>query len=129
MLTDLQRDILIKAAEGIQEGMWCRHTAFSVPMKGSMGTNTIFNGDLTLDEALSSYRCAMGELGLRTVQLGGNGDDYFEARAAVTRVLLVIKCNGECVGSISSHNDYCMKGDAFSAGQEWAEMFRAASLL
>lgn len=122
MLTDLQRDILVKAAEDIQEGMWCRGSAFFDEISCSQfPPEAMFDEEfLTLETATRSRRCAQGELALAAKRLGGDVDDFAHAESYVRTHLGNCRC-----GSVWSHNDHCMDTlDVFSAGQEWARIFR-----
>lgn len=139
MLTDLQRDILVKAAEGIQEGMWCRNAAFREPDQdadeGETWAGSLFgtSSKWSLAMAASAERCATGELAYRTAQLGGKFGDYYTICGYVGDVIAE-ECSvrvheredddGE--DQITWHNDRCLPFamDAFSAGQEWARIFR-----
>lgn len=143
MITDLQRDILIKAAEGIQEGMWCVGDWFSslpatnphyISFNGPM-VDDLFEEDSELElEALSKmYRCVEGELAFRTLILGGTLSDYSAVEKLVNDRLPEICENckqrkardGEL--DLFDHNDQCMgpDKDVFTAGQEWADIFRS----
>lgn len=150
MLTDLQRDILIKSAEGIQEGMWCRGQWFAreitpsglaVDNLDSHAPNEIMfdveSGKLIMDaEALmgiaSKHRCVEGEVAYRTALLGGSYQDYLEV-LAVASVAVLESCS-RCRDALEDgdnaplfqHNDECMKKlDVFTAGQQWADIFRS----
>lgn len=141
MLTDLQRDILIKSAEGIQEGMWCKGKWFA-PQRTSDGAgfseegeycdnvSLLFESKVTsaaLSYAASSYRCVEGEIAYRTFLLGGNEVDYEILIDVVTEAVRA-KCE-RCEGrdeDLWNHNDQCMDDyDAFTAGVEWATTFRS----
>lgn len=146
MLTDLQRDILIKSAEGIQEGMWCignwfspiPHTSEQYASSYGPGLEILWDDEYSqreeIDlEALSkSYRCVEGELAFRTILLGGTYDDFHYLELVLGGA--VAETCGMCRKSITeyedldlfNHNDFCMDHkDAFTAGQEWAEIFRS----
>ena len=136
MLTDLQKDILIKSAEGIQEGMWCRGAWFTSSVVEGDGASSnwtdtsILQGYLEPGFAVSLHRCAQGEIALRTVMAGGQQSDYDAIDRAVSRT---IRDEGSCVlshegvhnSAVPNHNDVCMSElDSFAAGQEWARIFR-----
>lgn len=143
MLTDLQRDILIKSAEGIQEGMWCvgnwfspvPHTSEKYASSYGAGLEILWDDQYSQREeidlgALSkSYRCVEGELAFRTILLGGTYDDFHHLELVVGNA--VDKVCGACRGveddtDLFNHNDFCMEGkDSFTAGQEWADIFRS----
>ena len=132
-LTDTQRDIAIKAAEGIQEGAWCIGAAFHLPGPDRRAYSTgdcLFQDHLTVDEALQSRRCAVGELALRTAQIGGLTDfqPVVEATASRVRALCPAVRHGlgeDADEAVTFHNDICMRtADPFTAGQEWARIFR-----
>ena len=150
MLTDLQRDILIKSAEGIQEGMWCRGQWFAKEIDNaydaiedcasSSPRELIFDddGQLVIDQEqllsiASQYRCVEGEIAYRTALQHGTYDDYLAIEDAV--LTSVVETCDYCKTrssemrrtiSLYEHNDNCMEGyDAFTAGQEWSEIFRS----
>lgn len=141
MLTDLQRDILIKSAEGIQEGMWCKGEWFSsVPDTceaeefENVLPDEIFESDEVLlsnaeiDNLSRMYRCAEGELMFRTLLLGGKQSDYLAVEGAVHKAILenCEKCSSQDDYNVFDHNDVCMLGlDPFTAGQQWSEIFRS----
>lgn len=151
MLTDLQRDIIIKSAEGIQEGMWCKGEWFvSTPLGlesdedwQNMLPDEIFgdDGKVALSNAqvgvlTSMYRCAEGELMLRTAVLGGTQSDFLVIEGAVSKAITercercaLLSEKGEEEGysyDVFDHNDVCMVSlDAFTAGQQWSDIFRS----
>lgn len=148
MLTDLQRDILIKSAEGIQEGMWCTGEWFTNSPQGDMDDKSflnvlpddVFDGQETLlnsaqiDNLTKLHRCAEGELMLRTLMLGGTQSDYIAVERAVHGAVVDLcdRCSGRKDSGrtnsfdVSDHNDTCMSGlDPFTAGQQWSDIFRS----
>lgn len=145
-LTDLQRDILIKSAEGIQEGMWCVGNWFSpIPHTSDQYVSILSPGleilwddeysqreEIDLEALSKSYRCVEGELALRTVLLGGTYDDFHRLElvlgGVISKTCEVCKRSQDSFEEVDlfNHNDFCMEGkDAFTAGQEWAEIFRS----
>lgn len=110
-LTDLQRDILIKSAEGIKEGMWCRGAWFAPKLSGEGKSRDAEDGyggesalpwrttwwatmtwtEITEQEMLemlgTAYRCAEGEVAYRTALAGGSYDDVRHIFAEVNAYL------------------------------------------
>lgn len=126
-LTDLQKDILVKAAEGIQEGLWCRGVKFLgfTPEQALLGE--MYGTSLTLDMVRPVQRCALGELEFRTAELGGKFSDFSAVRYVVSEAVNEA-CDMPHGAAIVDHNDKCLyDADIFTAGQEWAEIFRKAA--
>jgi len=89
MNTDITIDILRKAAEDIrQEGVWCTTTWFKVDGEPHEA-HELFDGTITIDEALAGQRCAEGAIALATKQLGWGQAQYKLAVAAVQDQLLI----------------------------------------
>jgi hypothetical protein len=137
MLTDLQRDILIKSREGIKEGMWCTGAWFAPSVVEEDGVSAVYSihamDDVKAFEAVATYpenletiaayhRCAEGEIAFRTMLAGGTWEDYVHILTAVSEHLDVV-CRQEC-NTVESHNDTCMADFAkLDGGQEWAHIF------
>lgn len=154
MLTDLQRDILLKASEGIKEGAWCQSNWFIDPVYGELGFGSNFLCEDTIDfysydeesrERKStesvlmlmarSKRCAAGEVAWQTKLIGGGMGDY-EAAVRAVDVTLQQRCeicaDGEYDGPADctvSHNDSHMSGMSVDdAGLHLSEIYREAAL-
>ena len=135
--TDPQQihDILIKAAEDVQQGMWCR---------GAWFTNTPGEDEdgILLEDAFSMRlinisaeglakmnRCAEGSIALATIQAGLRRSDY-EATLSAVQSNLNSHCErcenrSENAPSLNLHNDSHMAVmESFDAGQHLAEIFR-----
>lgn len=140
MLTDLQRDILIKSREGIQEGLWCQGSWFTEGLDEegcsvgrSLGDDDFFyeydmKGVGALEAVARFHRCAEGEIAFRTMQVGGTENDYGEILGAIVDHLeeTCAKCHKYNEPSVESHNDRHMDGlDKLEGGQEWARIFDA----
>lgn len=126
------RDILLKAAEDVTQGMWCRGTWFQDPDDEAQiwSADELFGvsfdkkvGELPLDHAIKSRRCAEGSLALAAKLLGGGFGDYRTAKRAVDRRL---ELQGH-VGSLMAFNDAHLPNDPFEAGQQLAELFRTTA--
>ena len=116
------KDILLKAAEDVQQGMLCRSGWFLNEGDG-YSDKDLLTGCLTVDDAQSMPRCAEGSIALATAMLGSDWSTYVRTRDHVAAHI-----NHEDGCSVAVHNDFCMKNkDAFEAGQEWATIFRRAA--
>ena len=124
------RDILLKAAEDVTQGMWCKGTWFDVADFIDISMNpdhVLFDGRLTVEVAQKHERCAEGSVALATALLGGGSEDYDRAVEAVQRrVGACPEIHGEHY--LRTHNDICLEGfDPFEAGQQLAELFRSTA--
>ena len=116
------KDILLKAAEDVQQGMWCRGVWFHGHID-TASAQDLLSGELTADDAQKMHRCAEGSIALATAMLGGDYSTYLTTLGHAADHI-----NHEAGEFVSDHNDKCMKGmDAFDAGQEWATIFRRAA--
>lgn len=132
------KDILLKAAEDVQGGMWCQGALFA-------GNNNLY-GEIfvsrpALEEAQGKLRCAEGSVGLAAA-LQGFPEEI--AQAAILHVCEVLPdlCDQKGPGrdirtdefttrpcdTLFHHNDHHMDGMGyFEAGQHLAEIFRVAA--
>ena len=149
------KDILIKAAEDVQQGMWCvgkwfSHRGFSdcdlfpgaFPHYNPSPAIRKLSIDHRLELAQGSERCAEGSIALATALLGGTHNDYLEAIRAVEQE----KDPGdpkmmiEDYGGLADYNDTRLvevvrdgetvsitEGSRFAAGQILAGIFRSAA--
>lgn len=119
------RDILLKAAEDVQQGMWCKTSTFRVNGEARLVTDLLYGDSnfdfidpITLDQAMASKRCAQGSLGVATMLLGGRFDEYTAALTAVQ----------DRIGTLLwVYNDDHLPDDPFEAGQQLAELFRTTA--
>lgn len=126
-------DILIKAAEDVSSGMWCKGAMFRV--EGEIKGETFIPGvDLDVDEALKMKRCALGSIAVATGQLGGGNSDYLEACQRVANHLDLemdpfdlpgLADCGEAV--VAFYNDTLLPDDPFEAGSKLSDLFRRAA--
>ena len=118
MSKDMVRDILIKAAEDVQSGMWCKGHYFHDAETVHYGN--LFSDDDLLSDALASRRCAEGSLMVATKLLGGSRSDYANASEALHQRLREL----DLAYSLIAYNDEELPDDPFDAGQQLAELFR-----
>lgn len=127
-------DILLKAAEDVQSGMWCRGAMFR--NEDEIGGQTFLPGfDLDLEQALKMRRCAIGSIAVATEALGGSDAEYRVAchRAAnwlpeTDAPFDVPGLAGNPEAQLAHFNDYELDAnDPFEAGQTLAEIFRSAA--
>jgi hypothetical protein len=116
----LVKDILLKAAEDVQSGMWCKGAYFREAPEVHDGT--LFSEDL-IDAALASHRCAEGSLMVAAKLLGGTQTDWSKASLAVSGRLRRKGYQGGLIG----FNDEKLPDDPFEAGQQLAELFRSTA--
>lgn len=127
----ITKDILIKAAEDVQQGMWCQGALF----KMAWPADDIFVSSHVKELAQKAPRCAEGSINLATALSGGDWADAEKAIHAVNAVLGefcdekihfgedLLPCN-----TLYHHNDHHMDDmDSFEAGQHLAEIFRVAA--
>jgi hypothetical protein len=115
------RDILLKAAEDVTQGMWCRGHYFMDEAE-ELFPEALFRSSSTelLDLAQNSRRCAHGSLVVATLLLGGSLNDYTAVdRAVHSRVTSFTEASG-----LIAYNDDILPDDPFEAGQQLAELFR-----
>lgn len=126
-------DILLKAAEDVTQGMWCKGAMFRHEGE-DQGVTLLPGFDLDVDEALRMKRCALGSIAVATVQLGGGNNDYVEACQRVANHLDIdvdpfdlpaLADNGEAV--IAFYNDTQLPDDPFDAGARLSDVFRRAA--
>lgn len=127
-------DILLKASEDVQSGMWCKGSMFRHP--GEETGTVMIPGEFTPEEVARMERCAIGSLAYATALLGGDADDY---RAACQRVstwielpprmqdMLDAQSTVEPEATIVQFNDAVLPDDPFEAGQQLADLFRRAA--
>jgi hypothetical protein len=136
----LVKDILLKAAEDVQSGMWCQGRWFiDEDGKGYSDGDLMIFGGLTMEKALKSHRCAEGSIALSTQLLGGVVYDYEAALAEVGKTLEArpypptTACafdndhSHQSIRLLSHFNDIHLPGDPFEAGQILAELFRSTA--
>ena len=118
-MTVTTKDILYKAAEDVQQGMWCMGQWFED--QGEVSVTRVYDkltDRLSVEQMQSSPRCAEGSLVLSTRLLGGTAEDYGKAvgavEARIDRALFIF-------------NDHSLPNDPFSAGQQLAELFRSTA--
>lgn len=119
------RDILLKAAEDVQSGMWCKRGWF-VDESGAEHQNGAALWEtnrllaLSVEEAMSMRRCGGGSILLATALLGG---DWEDANAAIGIIDSALRMSAKAAG-LPSFNDEILPDDPFEAGQQLAELFR-----
>lgn len=131
------KDILLKAAEDVQQGMWCQGALFA-------GKNDlygeIFISKPALEEAQGKLRCAEGSVGLAAA-LQGFPEEISQAAILHVCETLPDLCDQPGPGqpdavtrdprpcdTLFHHNDHHMDDiNAFEAGQHLAEIFRVAA--
>jgi hypothetical protein len=119
------KDILFKAAEDVQQGMWCKGSWFHLDGMHWANPFTLIEGGDNVERATASERCAEGSIALATRLLGGTNADFEKARY---KVETQISCEGHAGrATLAEHNDYCLGDDPFEAGQQLAELFRATA--
>lgn len=134
MKNDTYRDILIKAAEDVQQGLWCtghwfyddkNHVGYLADHIFAKGTG------LTLEDAALMRKCAEGSVAYATVQAGGGVQDY-------QKVIKLVNANvpdcDDCYDAfdarfnpktLNHYNDVHLDSmDQFGSGQKLAELFR-----
>lgn len=111
------RDILLKAAEDVQQGMWCKEFWFIDPRTNAHYFDfDLFGDDLSIETAQASKRCAAGSIALAAALLGGSWPEAREAGWVVQAQL------GE--GLLDFNERFV---DPFEAGQQLAELFRTTA--
>lgn len=120
------RDILLKAAEDVQQGMWCRGGWFRNIHSGTylMRMPDMWGSRQTLDYLTRHQRCAGGSLALATANAGGDYKSWVDTLSAVGAT---IRQTCDCAGHLQGHNDHCLSDDPFEAGQQLAELFRTTA--
>lgn len=113
------RDILLKAAEDVQSGMWCKGAFFE--NHKSYTDRALIVGLLPLDKAMASKRCARGSLAVATKLLGGTVEEYDAVESVATDAAL-----RRGARSLVEFNDG-FPDDPFEAGQQLAAFFRQAA--
>lgn len=139
-------DILLKAAEDVSSGVWCKYFWFADPdrpVHDYLATNAhyMLDANEVVDDLEHNQgrdllrkqdwnRCAEGSIAIATAQLGGGPDEFGQAVRAAEAVMP--KHWGEDLGrecqALWEHNDHCLPDDPFVAGQELAKLFREAAL-
>lgn len=133
-------DILIKAAEDVQQGMWCRNDWFRGDDGERWAETELFSGFLSVEKAQGLQRCAEGSVALATLLLGGTVSDFDAAvddvrtnlpnsRACGCDPATACRCDS-CAShpiSLAHHNDKHLPDDPFEAGQTLAELFRTTA--
>ena len=140
-------DILIKAAEDVQEGMWCTGQWFTnnpsilnfpnMVREESYGSDEAFDLQMTASKLSKMHRCAEGSIALATIMAGLGKGAFTLAIGAVNKNLRnhCDRCkrdedlyggpSGTGHSSLNNHNDAHMAGmESFDAGQHLAEIFR-----
>lgn len=130
------RCILLKAAEDVQSGMWCKGDYYAVEIDENRHvTDAPFWGPTHLftnrafETVADKYRRAEGSLALVTWQLGGNHRDYRRASQAVRKTLHERFGEDDYGYPMMLHefNDDHLPDDPFEAGQQLAELFRSTA--
>lgn len=145
---DIIKDILLKAAEDVQQGLWCSGSWFSEfgDSGPSYADNEFFDlvrpesgsehRSMAVEDFSSYHRCAEGSIALATAMAGYGPNMY---RSAVKAVEDHMKDSNLCPlklpHSLSSHNDTCILSMffdttetlPFDAGQHLAELFRSTA--
>lgn len=123
-------DILRKAAEDVQPGVWCQGAMFHEE-DGHLLTQTP-GAYFDLDRALASKRCAVGSIAIATQLLGGN---YYDYQNALQRLSMWIDLP-EGIEPPTTHaehvvitfNDYVLDvTDPVGSGARLAELMRTAA--
>ena len=141
-------DILIKAAEDVQEGMWCTGQWFTnnaaiaeypnntLEQEESYGSDEAFDMQMTAGKLSKLHRCAEGSIALSAIIAGLGKGAFYLAIGAVNKNLRnhcdrcktdedLYGVDSSGVASLNNHNDAHMAGmDSFSAGTHLAEIFR-----
>ena len=132
-------DVLIKAGEDVQQGMWCMGSWFSEQADWrlsddglSWAPEEVFTLQLTVEKLSKLHRCAEGSIALATITAGLPLSVYQQAVGAVDKNL-DNHCD-KCEAAHSSetvlheHNDGHMEYmNPFEAGQHLSEIFRATA--
>lgn len=120
-ITDLIKDVLLKAAEDVQAGMWCQHTLFKIP-----GGKLVEY--MRVEELLGVRRCAEGSIYLASRLLI---KDPTEANILAGKASNAVHEYADKHQSFGDHqrlwqfNDYALpRDDPFEAGQRLASLFR-----
>lgn len=122
------KDILLKAASDVEQGMHCKGAWFKPFLKeGESSVIAAFLKDITIEQMEKSQRCAGGSLALSTRLLGGNEDDLFEAIKIVEDEIQIQSPYGHHRVTLYTYNDALLPHDPFAAGQKLSELFRAAA--
>jgi len=123
----LVKDILLKAAEDVQSGMWCSGAWFASRRDPQYCSEEELSSDaafeLGADAVKGKYRCAEGSIQLATVLLGGTRDDYGNALHHVNATLR----ERTSYNLLEAFNDCALPADPFDAGQQLAELFRSTA--
>lgn len=128
------KDILIKAAEDVQSGMWCKGDYFgdridekrNVVEPYMFGPSALFAESGGFEYVANRYRCAEASLALVTWQLGGSEHNYCAALRVVNDTLAA-RYGGAEPPRLHEFNDYTLPDDPFEAGQALADLFREAA--
>ncbi len=144
-MTDPQviHDILIKAAEDVQEGMWCIGAWFTSNPDNEdnefvVSPETAFSPRQTVAKLSKLHRCAEGSILLSTRMAGHGIGVYHQALHAVQNNLKADceSCRRQSgTPSLNYHNDTCLsrretgvtEEHQFEAGQRLAELFRVSA--
>ncbi len=131
-------DVLIKAAEDVQQGMWCQGSWFVSRCEDNdlaYAAEEAIGLQMSVETLQKLHRCAEGSIALSIVMAGLNEDDYKATVDAVAEALPdhCDTCNryDSIPGAdhpLYQHNDDHMDGmSAFDAGQHLSEIFRSTA--
>ncbi len=129
-------DVLRKAGEDVQQGMWCRSSWFTdTPGLDDDGLSwapeEVFDLNMSVEKLSALHRCAEGSIIMAT-RMAGLGLDVYKRAVNAVDNSLVANCN-DCQHSedhgvqivLHEHNDLHMdEMDPFEAGQHLSEIFR-----
>lgn len=117
------RDILLKAAEDVQSGMWCKGEWYA-----GLSQEEFQPWNIDLETALATQRCAEGSIGVAILLLGAGEGEFLDTQAAINRHLSEgNSCTIACLNyenPLVHLNDRHLPDDPFEAGQQLAELFR-----
>ena len=133
-------DVLIKAGEDVQQGMWCMGSWFAQDEDSinndeglTWAPEEIFDLNMSVETLQKLHRCAEGSILLATRIAGLDLKVYEKAVEAVDGHLRTICDDCELTSRygdvvLHEHNDMHMKGmTPFDAGQHLSEIFRDAA--
>ncbi len=129
-------DVLRKAGEDVQQGMWCQASWFTdkpgIHDDGlSWAPEEVFDFGMSVERLSKYYRCAEGSIILAT-RIAGLELEVYEAAVGAVDYNLT-ECCEQCRHSstqgvaiaLHEHNDLHMDGmDPFEAGHHLSEIFR-----
>lgn len=120
------KDILYKAAEDVQSGMWCKGSWLQTS-EGDIYDSFPWAINLATAPLNNLNRCAEGSIGVAVALIGGGRSEWEAATRAVSRNLPDCDCLPPGHTSIPHFNDDHLPDDPFEAGAQLAELFRSTA--